>query len=73
MHRSMNVKSPNNTSKWQMGFNSAFEGLKLCVCVFVYVCMCALFSGGVLCGSLLQRALCLEGSQRTFVNMRMNF
>jgi hypothetical protein len=24
----MNVKSPNNTSKWQMGFNSAFKGLK---------------------------------------------
>jgi hypothetical protein len=23
----MNVKSPNNTSKWQMGFNSAFKGL----------------------------------------------
>jgi hypothetical protein len=22
------VKSPNNTSKWQMGFNSAFKGLK---------------------------------------------
>ena len=21
------VKSPNNTSKWQMGFNSAFKGL----------------------------------------------
>jgi hypothetical protein len=23
----MNVKSFNNTSKWQMGFNSAFKGL----------------------------------------------
>jgi hypothetical protein len=23
----MNVKSPNNTRKWQMGFNSAFKGL----------------------------------------------
>jgi hypothetical protein len=23
-----NVKSPNNNSKWQMGFNSAFKGLK---------------------------------------------
>jgi hypothetical protein len=23
----MNGKSPNNTSKWQMGFNSAFKGL----------------------------------------------
>jgi hypothetical protein len=27
MHRTINVKSPNNTSKWQMGFNSAFKGL----------------------------------------------
>jgi hypothetical protein len=29
MHGTMNVKSPNNTSKWQMGFNSAFKGLTL--------------------------------------------
>jgi hypothetical protein len=29
MHVLINVKSPNNTiSKWQMGFNSAFKGLK---------------------------------------------
>jgi TnpA family transposase len=27
MHGTINVKSPNNTSKWQMGFNSAFKGL----------------------------------------------
>jgi hypothetical protein len=27
MHGSINVKSPNNNSKWQMGFNSAFKGL----------------------------------------------
>jgi hypothetical protein len=27
MHGTMNVKFPNNTSKWQMGFNSAFKGL----------------------------------------------
>jgi hypothetical protein len=27
MHGSINVKSPNNTSKWQMGLNSAFKGL----------------------------------------------
>jgi hypothetical protein len=25
----INVKSPNNNSKWQMGFNSAFKGLIL--------------------------------------------
>jgi hypothetical protein len=27
MHGPINVKSPNNTSKWQMGFTSAFKGL----------------------------------------------
>jgi hypothetical protein len=27
MHVPVNVKSPNNISKWQMGFNSAFKGL----------------------------------------------
>jgi hypothetical protein len=29
MHGPMNVKSPNNASKWQMGFNSAFKGLRV--------------------------------------------
>jgi hypothetical protein len=28
MHGPINVKSPNNTSKWQMRFNSAFKELK---------------------------------------------
>jgi len=27
MHEPINVKSPNNISEWQMGFNSAFKGL----------------------------------------------
>jgi len=27
MHVAINVKSPNNISEWQMGFNSAFKGL----------------------------------------------
>jgi hypothetical protein len=27
MRGPINVKSPNNISKWQMGFNSAFKGL----------------------------------------------
>jgi hypothetical protein len=27
MHLPIKVKSPNNISKWQMGFNSAFKGL----------------------------------------------
>jgi hypothetical protein len=27
MHVPLNVKSPNNISKWQMGFNSAFKRL----------------------------------------------
>jgi len=29
MHGPINVKSPNNISDWQMGFNSAFKGLIL--------------------------------------------
>jgi hypothetical protein len=29
MHGPIDVKSPNNTSKWQVGFNSAFKGLML--------------------------------------------
>jgi hypothetical protein len=28
MHLFIKVKSPNNISKWHMGFNSAFKGLK---------------------------------------------
>jgi hypothetical protein len=28
MHGPINVKSLNNIIKWQMGFNSAFKGLK---------------------------------------------
>jgi hypothetical protein len=35
MHGPINVKSPNNISKWQMGFNSAFKGL-MYVLVFDY-------------------------------------
>jgi hypothetical protein len=27
MHGAINVKFPNNISKWQVGFNSAFKGL----------------------------------------------
>jgi hypothetical protein len=27
MHGPIKVESPNNISKWQMGFNSAFKGL----------------------------------------------
>jgi hypothetical protein len=27
MHGPINVISPNNSGKWQMGFNSAFRGL----------------------------------------------
>jgi hypothetical protein len=29
MHGPMNVKFPNNTSKWQIEFNSAFKGLMI--------------------------------------------
>ena len=33
MHVPINVKSPNNISEWQMGFNSAFNGLKGTLCI----------------------------------------
>jgi hypothetical protein len=35
MHGPINVKSPNNTSKWQMGFNSAFKGLILSIVFYL--------------------------------------
>jgi hypothetical protein len=35
MHVLIKVKSPNNISRWQMGFNSAFKGLTACLCVEV--------------------------------------
>jgi hypothetical protein len=39
MHGPINVKSPNNTSKWQMGFSSAFKGLmRLLFSVLVLPC-----------------------------------
>jgi hypothetical protein len=31
MHLPINVKSPNNISKWHMGFNSAFKGLNVSI------------------------------------------
>jgi hypothetical protein len=31
MHLPINVKSPNNISKWQMGFSSAFKSLIITV------------------------------------------
>jgi hypothetical protein len=29
MHGPLNVKFPNNTSKWEMEFNSAFKGFNI--------------------------------------------
>jgi hypothetical protein len=37
MHGPINVKTPNNTSKWQMGFNSAFKELTCIRSKFYYV------------------------------------
>jgi hypothetical protein len=34
MHLPINVKSPNNISKWQVGFNSAFKGLIILYSIF---------------------------------------
>jgi hypothetical protein len=38
MHGPINVKSPNNTSKWQMGFNSAFKGLTVALTAENVIC-----------------------------------
>jgi len=35
MHGPINVKSPNNTSKWQMGFNSVLKGLNYIIVVLL--------------------------------------
>jgi hypothetical protein len=42
MHGPINVKSLNNTSKWLMGFNSAFKGLKLSI-LAGRIFLCVLF------------------------------
>jgi len=44
MHGPMNLKSPNNASKWQMGFNSAFKGLTRTVPKSKDVYVCCMFS-----------------------------
>jgi hypothetical protein len=36
MHGPIKVKSPNNASKWQMGFNSAFKGLSTKVNIYFW-------------------------------------
>jgi hypothetical protein len=37
MHLPINVKSPDNINKWQMGFNSAFKGLIVHLLVVIKV------------------------------------
>jgi hypothetical protein len=37
MHLLINVKFPNNISKWHMGFNSVFKGLMLCTGARIFV------------------------------------
>jgi hypothetical protein len=39
MHVPINVKSSNNTSKWQMEFNSAFKGLNKKIHVLLLYCI----------------------------------
>ena len=36
MHVPINVKSPNNISEWQMGFNSAFKGLMFSLVIIFF-------------------------------------
>ena len=39
VHLPINVKSPNNISEWQMGFNSAFKGLILIILILIILSM----------------------------------
>jgi archaellum biogenesis protein FlaJ (TadC family) len=39
MHLPINVKSPNNISKWQIGFNSAFKGLMFVIVMIMIMIM----------------------------------
>ena len=47
MHVPINVKSPNNISKWQMGFNSAFKGLTVCARIR-HITLIRVFDDGML-------------------------
>jgi hypothetical protein len=48
MHGPINVKSPNNTSKWQMEFNSAFKVLNTLMFVHeMFVCITKRVCSGV--------------------------
>jgi hypothetical protein len=57
MHGPMNVKFPNNTSKWQLEFNSAFKGLMCSIYVVTirqhtkihYVLMTVIMSEQIAC------------------------
>jgi hypothetical protein len=48
MHLPINVKSPNNISKWQIGFNSAFKGLTLSNRIFFLFVLGGKEVGGLL-------------------------
>jgi hypothetical protein len=45
MHGPINVKSPTNISKWQMGFNSEFKGLIYIVHLVGYFYSCITMHG----------------------------
>jgi hypothetical protein len=52
MHVPINVKSSHNISQWQMGFNSAFKGLRIAIdsdsahMPLMLLCICCMGAGG---------------------------
>jgi hypothetical protein len=46
----MNVKFPNNTSKWQIEFNSAFKGLNMLHTLRFFSLKCRLFHNATFFG-----------------------
>jgi hypothetical protein len=87
MHVLINVKSSNNISKWQVGFNSAFKGVKNTVCVLAGYVVPVLQNGAlkwkkkltgvrsrrVTSDHTLKLKLCEEKTQPKFIMLYMKF
>jgi hypothetical protein len=63
MHLPINVKSPNNISKWQMEFNSAFKGLiGTRLCLNYYCLKYTVFQFCVMGRSIRSRKISIQSS-----------
>src|SRR5215475_12092469 len=77
MHGPINVKSPNNISKWQMGFNSAFKGLRKMKSFYLRIISAfAIAEHHTLeMGTLPQKSFCVLDfcSMKTVINVQRQF